>query len=56
MLIAPDDLEGLPETIQVLADPDAMAAVREARTAGGELTTGAELTAIMAQRLGRGAA
>jgi hypothetical protein len=32
-----------------------MAAIREARTGTGELTTGEEMAALMAQRLGRGA-
>ena len=56
VLIAPEDLESLIETLEILSDPDAMAAIREARTGAGELTTGEEMAALMAQRLGRGAA
>jgi antitoxin YefM len=53
VLVAPDDLESLVETLEILSDPEAMAAVREARTGTGELTTGEEMAAIMAGRLGR---
>lgn len=56
VLIAPDDLETLLETLQVLGDPEAMAAIEEARTGTGSVTTGEEMAAIMARRLGRGVA
>jgi prevent-host-death family protein len=56
VLIAPEDLESLVETLEILSDPEAMAAIREAEASSGELTTGAEMAAIMARRLGRGAA
>jgi antitoxin YefM len=52
VLVAPEDLESLVETLEILSDPEAMAAVREARTGTGELTTGEEMAAIMAGRLG----
>lgn len=53
VLVAPEDLESLVETLEILSDPEAMAAVLEARTGTGELTTGGEMAAIMAHRLGR---
>jgi prevent-host-death family protein len=58
VLIAPEDLESLVETLEILSDPEAMAAIRssEAELAAGELTTGEEMAAIMARRLGPGAA
>ena len=56
VLIAPDDLESLLETLEILSDPEAMAAIGEARTDSAEMTTGQEMAAIMARRLGRGAA
>jgi antitoxin YefM len=56
VLIAVEDLESLVETLEVLSDPEAMAAIREAESGSGEMTTGEELAAIMARRLGRGAA
>jgi len=55
VLIAPEDLDSLIETLEILSDPEAMAAIREVKAGGGELTTGEEMAAIMAQRLGRGA-
>jgi antitoxin YefM len=56
VLMAPEDLESLIETLEILSDPEAMAAIREARTGTGELTTGEEMAALMMQRLGHGAA
>ncbi|HEX2706192.1 MAG TPA: type II toxin-antitoxin system Phd/YefM family antitoxin [Candidatus Lustribacter sp.] len=56
VLIAPDDLESLIETLQILSDPEAMAAIGEAVAGTGEMTTGEEMAAIMARRPGRGAA
>lgn len=56
VLIAVEDLESLIETLEVLSDPAAMAAIEESRAGGGELTTGQEMAAIMASRRGRGAA
>ena len=54
--MAVEDLESLVETLEVLSDPDAMAAIAEDRSGTGELTTGQEMAAIMAKRLGRGVA
>jgi antitoxin YefM len=56
VLIAPEDLETLIETLEILSDQEAMAAIREASAGAGELTTGEEMAAIMARRAGRGAA
>jgi antitoxin YefM len=56
VLIAPDDLESLIETLEILSDPEAMAAIRESKRGTGELTTGEEMAALMMRRLGRGAA
>lgn len=56
VLIAPDDLESLLETLAVMSDPDAMAAIRESRAGTGELTSGEEMSRLMAKRLGPGAA
>jgi antitoxin YefM len=56
VLIAVDDLESLIETLEILSDPDAMAAIAEDRSGTGEHTTGQEMAAIMAKRLGSGAA
>ena len=56
VLIAVEDLESLTETLAVLSDPEAMSAIAEAESGTGELTTGEEMAAIMAKRLGRGAA
>jgi antitoxin YefM len=56
VLVAVEDLESLTETCEILSDPDAMAAIAEDRSGTGELTTGQEMAAIMAKRLGRGAA
>jgi antitoxin YefM len=56
VLMAVEDLESLLETLEVMSDPDAMAAIAEDRSGDGELTTGQEMAAIMAKRSGRGAA
>ncbi len=56
VLMAVEDLECLVETLEVLSDPDAMTAIAEDRSGTGELTTGQQMAAIMAKRLGRGAA
>ena len=56
VLIAPDDLDSLLETLAVLSDPEAMCDIQEAQMGAGELTTGEEMAAIMARRLGHGAA
>lgn len=56
VLIAPDDLDSLLETLAVLSDAQAMRDIQEAQSGAGELTTGEEMAAIMARRLGHGAA
>ncbi len=56
VLMAVEDLESLVETLEILSDPDAMAAVAEDRSGTGELTPGREMAAILAKRFGRGAA
>ena len=56
VLMSVEDLESLTETLEILSDPDAMAAIAEDRSGTGELTTGQEMAAIVAKRLGRGAA
>jgi prevent-host-death family protein len=56
VLIAPDDLDSLIETLEILSDPQAMAAIREAEAGTDELTTGEQMAAIMARRLRRGVA
>jgi prevent-host-death family protein len=56
VLIAVEDLDSLTETLAVLSDPEAMAAIAEAESGTGEMTAGQEMAAVMAKRLGRGAA
>ncbi len=56
VLMAVEDLASLTETLEVLSDPDAMAAIVEDRSGTGALTTGEEMAAIMVKRLSRGAA
>jgi antitoxin YefM len=56
VLIAVDDLESILETLAVLVDPEAMAAIEESRSGTVELTTGQEMAAIMAGRRRGGAA
>ena len=56
VLISPDDLESLLETLEVLSDPDAMAAIREADSGEGQLTSGEDMAAIVKNRGSRGAA
>jgi antitoxin YefM len=56
VLMSVEDLESLTETLEILSDPDAMAAVAEDRSGTAELTTGQEMAAILAKRLGHGAA
>lgn len=56
VLMSVEDLESLTETLEILSDPDAMAAIAAHRSGDGELTTGQEVAAIMAERSARGAA
>ena len=52
VLISPDDLESLEETLALLADPEAMADLREAEAdvAAGRVIEGDELRAAFARR------
>jgi antitoxin YefM len=56
VLMAVEDLDSLTETLEILSDPEAMSAIEEDRAGTAELTTGQEMAAITAKRLGRGAA
>lgn len=56
VLMAVEDLESLIETLEVLSDPEAMAAIAEDRAGTGVATTGEQMAVIMTERLGRGAA
>lgn len=56
VLIAPGDLDSLIETLEILSDPEAMAAIREAPASSGDMTTGEDMAAILARRLRRGIA
>lgn len=55
VLLAVEDLEALEETLAVLADPDAMRGLAEARAdvAAGRVETVEEVTAAMARRPSR---
>lgn len=50
VLIAPDDLESLLETLEVLSDPQAMAAIRESQEPGTVYTGLDEMAALLAAR------
>jgi antitoxin YefM len=56
VLLSVEDLETLVETLEVLSDSEAMAAIRASEQPDAEWTTGEEMAAIMASRSGRGAA
>ena len=45
VILSPDDLESLEETLDILSDPEAMRAIREAEAeiAAGDFVTGEEL-------------
>lgn len=56
VLMAPADLESLEETLAILSDPEAMAAIREGEQAAarGELAMESQLRAdLAARRAGR---
>lgn len=55
VLISVEDLEGLEETLAVLSDPDALAAVREgeAALAAGDYVEGVEAVRTLAKVRGR---
>lgn len=52
VLIAPDDLAALEETLDILSDPRALTAIRgaEAELAGGEFTSGEEMARLLEER------
>lgn len=52
VLISPEDLASLEETLDVLSDPEAVAAIREAEAecARGEVVTGEEMVRLMKER------
>ena len=50
MLIAPDDLESLLETLDVLSDAETMAAIKEARDPNARMYTLEEVEAAMKER------
>lgn len=55
VLISAEDLESLEATIELLADPAAMARIRQAEAdlAAGDTTTAEDMAALMAQRKAR---
>jgi antitoxin YefM len=60
VLISAEDLESIEATLELLSDPRAMAEIREsdAAVAAGDVTSGAEMAALMEERRrreGRGA-
>ena len=57
VLISPEDLVAMEETLDILSDPQALAAIRgaEAELGRGELTTGEEMARLLEERR-RGAA
>lgn len=52
VLVAPDDLSALEETLDVLADPEALAEIRqsEAKASRGELTSAEEMAELLDER------
>ena len=52
VIISADELESLEETLALLADPEAMASLREAEAeiARGEYSDAAEMAALLARR------
>jgi antitoxin YefM len=60
VLISAEDLESIEATLELLADPKALADIREAeaRVGAGDATSGADMAALMEERRrreGRGA-
>lgn len=55
VLISPDDLESLEETLAILTDPEALAALREGEAAAhaGDVLTEAAVRALLSARPGR---
>ena len=56
VLVSPDDLASLEETLDILSDPAALADIREAETeyARRDVTTGAEMARLIEERRRRG--
>lgn len=56
VLISPDDLAALEETLDVLSSPEAMRQLAESREAiaAGDVLDAEDLAALMAKRSGRG--
>lgn len=52
VLISPEDLAAIEETLDILSDPQALVAIREAEAqlARGEFTTGEEMGRLMEER------
>jgi prevent-host-death family protein len=52
VLVSPEDLASLEETLDILSDPEALAGIREseAQYARGNVTTGEEMGRLMEQR------
>jgi antitoxin YefM len=52
VLISPEDLAAMEETLDLLSDPGALAAIREAEAEldRGEFTSGEEMAALLEQR------
>ena len=55
MLISPDDLAAIEETLEILSDPRAMAEIREAEAEieRGEYTSAEEMARVIEERLRR---
>ena len=53
VLVAPDDLESLLETLDILSDPETMAAIKEAEDPAAPRYTLEEMQAVMDERFGR---
>ncbi len=58
VLISPEDLAAMEETLDILSDPQALAAIQaaEAELGRGELTTGEEMARLLEERRRRAAA
>jgi prevent-host-death family protein len=52
VLVSPDDLASLEETLDILSDPMALADIRQAEAdyARGDVTTGAEMARLIEER------
>lgn len=58
VLVSPEDLAALEETLDILSDPEALAAIREAEAEydSGEATTAEDMARLVDQRRDSGAA